>query len=138
MFNQVASRGGFLSTPCEVSFNPKTKKYECKPPPWFSGMGYYTLATYIAHKFETAIWVRYVVANSPPRKGGVDQGGKIESRLHLQGFWGGLSKKVSVIIVVVIVVAIVVIVIGIDFPFSGETSVGAFQVKDAFWVLGWA
>ena len=49
----------------------------------------------MAHKFETAIWVKYVSTISPSRKGVVDQGGRIQSREHLQGFWWGLSKEVS-------------------------------------------
>ena len=79
-----------MTQQCEVSFNQRTKKYECKTPSWFAGMGYYTLATYVAHKFEMELWIKYSMKSSSSK--GVVQSTPLTThpRYHLHKFWQSL------------------------------------------------
>ena len=92
----MVSRGGFLSSTCEVSVSPKTKKLECACPQWFAGMGYYSLATYLAHKLEMAIWCGYH-EHKRAGKGGVGASPQdlrgVHLRNQLQQFWESLSVR---------------------------------------------
>jgi len=54
---EVVTRGSFLSTPCYVKLISKNWVWDT--PKWFTGMGYYSLGTFIAHKLEQALWMRY-------------------------------------------------------------------------------
>eukprot|EP01102_Stenamoeba_stenopodia_P011131 TRINITY_DN3406_c0_g1_i1.p1 TRINITY_DN3406_c0_g1~~TRINITY_DN3406_c0_g1_i1.p1 ORF type:complete len:417 (+),score=67.29 TRINITY_DN3406_c0_g1_i1:276-1526(+) len=65
---EVASRGGFLTVPCRVAFEVGSKQWVWTTPAWFEGMGYFSLGTYIAHKLEQVLWMRYwEFTNEDPR-----------------------------------------------------------------------
>eukprot|EP00012_Vannella_robusta_P001798 CAMPEP_0206189626 /NCGR_PEP_ID=MMETSP0166-20121206/4280_1 /ASSEMBLY_ACC=CAM_ASM_000260 /TAXON_ID=95228 /ORGANISM="Vannella robusta, Strain DIVA3 518/3/11/1/6" /LENGTH=1101 /DNA_ID=CAMNT_0053605577 /DNA_START=24 /DNA_END=3331 /DNA_ORIENTATION=+ len=54
-----ASRGSFLTHPCKVEYISRISQWVWQAPSWFTGMGFYSLGTFICHKFEQALWMRY-------------------------------------------------------------------------------
>ncbi|PRP86711.1 PAP-associated domain-containing protein 5-like [Planoprotostelium fungivorum] len=62
----VVTRGNFLKDPCKVNWQDRQWIWDV--PKWFSGMGFYSLGTFIAHKLETVLWLKYWEAhNLDPR-----------------------------------------------------------------------
>eukprot|EP01099_Mayorella_cantabrigiensis_P003172 TRINITY_DN2470_c0_g2_i1.p1 TRINITY_DN2470_c0_g2~~TRINITY_DN2470_c0_g2_i1.p1 ORF type:complete len:1346 (+),score=243.05 TRINITY_DN2470_c0_g2_i1:42-4079(+) len=56
---EVASRGLFLGVPCRLQWDVNSKRWVWQSPAWFVGMGYYSLATFVAAKLEKVLWMRY-------------------------------------------------------------------------------
>jgi non-canonical poly(A) RNA polymerase PAPD5/7 len=88
---KLSSRGAFLSKPCKVVWNLQTKRWEWEVPEWFSSKGYYSLATYVAHKVEQMLWIRYWhhFGLDPRRNPHIDKkytdhNSDYEKRLHYQ------------------------------------------------------
>lgn len=105
---EVASRGGFLTVPCQVDYDENARRWVWEDPKWFVGMGYYTLGTFICQLLEKAIWMRYFEQNAiDPRRTGkaVRHGSKypiypdgknsraLLSKAHLTQFWTNLSLQ---------------------------------------------
>eukprot|EP01116_Phalansterium_solitarium_P018683 TRINITY_DN5043_c0_g1_i1.p1 TRINITY_DN5043_c0_g1~~TRINITY_DN5043_c0_g1_i1.p1 ORF type:complete len:1345 (+),score=190.37 TRINITY_DN5043_c0_g1_i1:216-4250(+) len=91
----VVTRARFLDTPCRVSWiggtNSKAPRnedvWEWEQPRWFGDMGFYSLGTYIAHKLEMALWMRYWDHYQvDPRKPVVKDGVVLPSRAPLYRF----------------------------------------------------
>eukprot|EP01114_Cavostelium_apophysatum_P017166 TRINITY_DN5034_c0_g2_i1.p1 TRINITY_DN5034_c0_g2~~TRINITY_DN5034_c0_g2_i1.p1 ORF type:complete len:962 (+),score=288.02 TRINITY_DN5034_c0_g2_i1:260-3145(+) len=56
---KIVTRGGFLTVPCKVGYDGSRRAWIWDPPKWYRDMGYYSLGTFIAHKLETVLWMRY-------------------------------------------------------------------------------
>jgi Poly(A) RNA polymerase, mitochondrial-like, central palm domain/Cid1 family poly A polymerase len=106
----VVTRGNFLCDPCGVRWDERASRWRWKAPKWFSSMGYYSFATYVAHKLEMAIWMRYMQAHGvdPRLVGGSTSAAAMRLRpytfpttktrglhpgLHLIEFWNQMSLE---------------------------------------------
>jgi hypothetical protein len=61
---EVVTRGGFLTSPCKVTWDEKASEWVWDAPSWFQSMGYYTLGTYVAHKLEQVMHPRGLLSCS--------------------------------------------------------------------------
>jgi hypothetical protein len=97
----IITKNKFLSAPCYVQWDNQSKYWLWDIPAWFKGMGFYSLARYIAHKLEMIVWARYWESKHiDPRK--IPQGKiysvnglvreRLSSKLPLEQYWANLNR----------------------------------------------
>jgi len=96
---EVASRGLFLGIPCRLHWDLNSKRWTWQSPAWFVGMGYYSLATFVAAKIEKVLWMRYWeynqmdprAADTPPNRPKFsfppNNSQALLSKAHITQFW---------------------------------------------------